>query len=104
MLACTRQTSKPEPSRSGPPGDAMGIGQESCRDYPGFECPLCGHRRYYRILIQRERQAAYRTSFFGCFGRSTMFTDPFQFTQSAKPKGGNFGSASYGPVGNGKSR
>ena len=36
----------------------MGIGQESCRDYPGFECPVCGHRRYYRILVQRERSAS----------------------------------------------
>jgi hypothetical protein len=81
------------------PGDAMGIGQESCRDYPGFECPLCEHRRYYRILVQREQQPPYRTSFFACFGCSTMFTDPFQFTQSGKPKGGNFGSSSYGPAG-----
>ena len=82
----------------------MGIGQESCRDYPGFECPVCGHRRYYRILVQRERQRPYRTSFFGCFGCSTMFTDSFQFTQSGKPKGGNFGSSSYGPAGKEKQR
>jgi hypothetical protein len=74
----------------------MGIGQESCRDYPGFECPVCGHRRYYRILVQRERQPPYRTAFFGCFGCSTMFTDAYQFTQSTKPKAkGEFGSSSY---------
>lgn len=73
----------------------MGIGEERCNDYAGFECPVCGHRRYYRILVQRERQPPYRTSFYGCFGCTTMFTDPYRFTQSTKSSGGNFGSSSY---------
>ena len=73
----------------------MGIGQERCDEYPGFECPVCGHRRYYRILVQREQQPAYRTAFYGCFGCTTMFTDPYRFTQSVKTGRGNFGSASY---------
>jgi len=72
----------------------MGIGEERCNDYAGFECPVCGHRRYYRILVQRERQAAYRTSFYGCSGCTAMFTDPYRFTQTAK-QSGNFGSSSY---------
>jgi DNA-directed RNA polymerase subunit RPC12/RpoP len=76
----------------------MGIGEEQCSDYAGFECPICGHRRYYRILVQRERQTAYRTSFYGCVGCSAMFTGPYRFTQSKKTTGGNFGSASYGPA------
>ena len=73
----------------------MGIGEEACRDYAGFECPVCGHRRYYRILVHREREPAYRTAFYGCFGCSTMFTDPYKFTQGAKQKPKEFGSASY---------
>jgi hypothetical protein len=73
----------------------MGIGEEACRDYAGFECPVCGHRRYYRIVVQRERQPAYRTAFYGCFGCSTMFTDPYRFTQCVKPGTKKFGSASY---------
>jgi DNA-directed RNA polymerase subunit RPC12/RpoP len=73
----------------------MGIGEEACRDYAGFECPVCGHRRYYRILVHRERQPAYRTAFYGCFGCSTMFTDPYKFTQGGKSKPKEFGSASY---------
>ncbi len=73
----------------------MGIGQETCNDYAGFECQVCGHKRYYRILVQRERQASYRTSFYGCFGCTAMFTDPYKFTQSVKGAGGNFGSSSY---------
>jgi DNA-directed RNA polymerase subunit RPC12/RpoP len=75
----------------------MGIGQERCDDYPGFECPVCGHRRFYRILIPRgSQQSAYRTEFYGCFGCSIMFTDPYRFTQSVKGSTtGNFGSASY---------
>jgi DNA-directed RNA polymerase subunit RPC12/RpoP len=73
----------------------MGIGEGRCTDYPGFECPICGHRRYYRILVQRERQPAYRTLFVGCVGCSAMFTDPYRFTQNKKAAGGNFGSASY---------
>ena len=24
----------------------VGIGKERCTDYPGLECPICGHRRY----------------------------------------------------------
>ena len=71
----------------------MGIGEEQCIEYAGFECPVCGHRRYYRILVQRERQPAYRTLFYGCAGCTAMFTDPYRFTQSTK--GGNFGSSSY---------
>ena len=74
----------------------MGIGQEACREYAGFECPVCGDRRYYRILVQRERQPAYRTAFYGCVGCSTMFTDPYRFTQSVNPVSGKFGSSSYG--------
>ena len=73
----------------------MGIGQERCDDYAGFECPVCGHRRYYRILIQRERQEPYRTQFYGCFGCTSMFTDPYRFTQSVKTPPGNYGSATY---------
>ena len=73
----------------------MGIGEEACRDYAGFECPVCGHRRYYRIIIPRERQPAYRTAFYGCFGCSMMFTDPYKFTQGAKSGAKQFGSASY---------
>ena len=73
----------------------MGIGQERCDEYPGFECPVCGHRRFYRILVQRDGQPAYRTAFYGCFGCSIMFTDPYRFTQSVKGTDGNFGSASY---------
>ena len=72
----------------------MGVGQERCDDYPGFECPVCKHRRFYRILVQRDRQAPYRTAFYGCFGCSVMFTDPYRFTQSVKTQR-NFGSASY---------
>jgi DNA-directed RNA polymerase subunit M/transcription elongation factor TFIIS len=81
---------------------AMGIGEERCSEYPGFECPICGHRRYYRILVQREQQPAYRTSFYGCFGCSAMFTDPYRFTQTGKAKGGNFGSSTYGPAAKGR--
>jgi hypothetical protein len=73
----------------------MGIGEEPCNDYAGFECPVCGHRRYYRIQVQRERQPPYRTSFYGCLGCTVMFTDPYRFTQSVKGTGGNFGSSSY---------
>ncbi len=73
----------------------MGIGEELCRDYAGFECPVCGGRRYYRILVQREQQPAYRTAFYGCVGCTAMFTDPYRFTQSVKRGGGNFGSSSY---------
>ncbi len=73
----------------------MGIGEERCDDYAGFECPVCGHRRYYRILVQRERQPPYRTSFYGCVGCAAMFTDPYRFTQSVKGAGGNFGSPGY---------
>jgi hypothetical protein len=74
----------------------MGIGEEACRDYAGFECSVCGHRRYYRILVQRERRPAYRTAFYGCVGCSAMFTDPYKFAQSGKPKAKPaFGSASY---------
>ena len=71
----------------------MGVGQERCNDYAGFECPV-HHRRYYRILVEREKQPPYRTEFFGCVGCSAMFTDPYQFTQGGKPAG-NFGSSSY---------
>jgi len=80
----------------------MGIGEERCSEYPGFECPICGHRRYYRILVQREQQPAYRTSFYDCFGCSAMFTDPYRFTQTGKAKGGNFGSSTYGPAAKGR--
>jgi hypothetical protein len=73
----------------------MGIGQERCSDYAGFECAVCGHRRYYRILVQRAGQPPYRTSFYGCFGCSAMFTDPYQFTQRGKANNGTFGSSSY---------
>jgi hypothetical protein len=66
-----------------------------CDDYPGFECPVRGHRRFYRILVQRERQPPYRTAFYGCFACSVMFTDPYRLTQSAKKGEGNFRSASY---------
>ena len=74
----------------------MTIGQEKCSDYPGFECAVCGHRRFYRIVIQRERLPAYRTHFYGCAGCSTMFTDPYKFTQSVQSGGGTFGSSTYG--------
>ncbi|HEV2038630.1 MAG TPA: hypothetical protein VGT81_01070 [Casimicrobiaceae bacterium] len=77
----------------------MTIGQEKCSDYPGFECAVCGHRRFYRILIQREHQSAYRTAFYGCVGCSTMFTDPYKFTQSVQTAGGKFGSSTYGRSG-----
>jgi DNA-directed RNA polymerase subunit RPC12/RpoP len=73
----------------------MGIGQERCDDYPGFECPVCGHRRFYRVLVPRDGQTPYRTAFYGCVGCSIMFTDPYRFTQSVKKPAGNFGSASY---------
>src|SRR5450755_4937729 len=56
--------------------------KELCLDYKGFECPLCGHRRYHRISILREKRPPYRTEFYGCFGCSAMFTDAYQFTQS----------------------
>jgi DNA-directed RNA polymerase subunit RPC12/RpoP len=75
------------------------IGQEKCSDYPGFECAVCGHRRFYRILIQREHRSAYRTAFYGCVGCSTMFTDPYKFTQSVQTAGGKFGSSTYGGSG-----
>jgi len=73
----------------------MEIGQERCNDYAGFECPICGHRRYYRILVQREGLPRRRTSFYGCFGCTTIFTDPYKFTQSVKGARGDFGSSSY---------
>jgi predicted RNA-binding Zn-ribbon protein involved in translation (DUF1610 family) len=73
----------------------MGVGEERCDDYAGFECPVCGHRRYYRILVQREQSPPYRTSFYGCFGCTAMFTDPYKFTQSVKGADSNFGSSSY---------
>jgi hypothetical protein len=60
----------------------MPIGQRVCRDYPGYECPVCGSRHYYRISVTRERQPPYLTAFFGCVGCSVMFTDAFTFTQS----------------------
>jgi DNA-directed RNA polymerase subunit RPC12/RpoP len=77
----------------------MPIGQEKCTDYPGFECAVCGNRRFYRILIQREHQPAYRTAFYGCVGCSAMFTDPYKFTQSVQSAGGKFGSSTYGRSG-----
>jgi predicted RNA-binding Zn-ribbon protein involved in translation (DUF1610 family) len=73
----------------------MGVGQELCRDYAAFECPVCGNRRYYRIVIVRENRPRYRTDFFGCVGCSALFTDAYQFTQGGKQPAGNFGSATY---------
>ena len=32
----------------------MGVGQERCNDYAGFEWPVCHHRRYYHILVERD--------------------------------------------------
>jgi hypothetical protein len=52
-------------------------------------------RRYYRILVQRERQPDYRTEFYGCVACSTIFTDLYRFTQSVKGGTKRFGSASY---------
>lgn len=66
---------------------------------PGLECAVCGHRRFYRILILRERRPAYRTAFYGCVGCSAMFTDPYQFTQSVQSVDGKFGSSTYGRSG-----
>jgi len=41
----------------------------------------------------RERHEPYLTEFFGCVGCSAMFTDAYQFTQSAKQRTGNFGAS-----------
>ena len=62
----------------------MGVGQELCRDYAGFECPICHHRRYYRVIVHRDGRRPYRTEFYGCVGCSAMFTDAYQFTQGGK--------------------
>ena len=51
------------------------------------------------VLIQREHQSAYRTAFYGCVGCSTMFTDPYKFTQSVQTAGPKFGSSTYGRSG-----
>ena len=75
----------------------MGLGEERCDDYAGFECPLCGYRRYYRIVIQREGRPAYRTSFYGCSGCAAMGTVPDRFTQCPEGAPERFGSSSYGP-------
>ena len=64
----------------------MTIGQEKCSDF-------------YRILIQGQHQSAYHTAFYGCVGCSTMFTDPYKFTQSVQTAGPKFGSSTYGRSG-----
>ena len=74
----------------------MDAGQELCNDFRGFQCPVCGNRRYYRIVVMRAPQRPYRTVFFGCVGCSVMFTDPYQFTLHGKEQtASHFGSASY---------
>ena len=52
------------------------------RDYAGFQCPVCGHRRYHRIVVQRDGKRPYPTNFYGCDGCTVLFTDPYTFTQS----------------------
>ena len=71
----------------------MGIGLERCNDVRGFERPMCGHKWYYRILVTRDNQQAYRTSLYGCGGCSVMFSDRAQCTHNKT----RYGWASYRP-------
>ena len=62
----------------------MTLLQTPCAEYRGFECPVCGYRRYCIITVTRPGKKPYPTDFYGCLGCSAMFTDPYRFTQSKR--------------------
>ena len=78
------------------PSEPLAVQQQKCADYPGFQCALCGHGRYARLLVLREGQRPYVTDFFACEHCSTMFTDPQRFAEAKQEgTGKHWGSASY---------
>ena len=45
-------------------------------------CAVCGHRKYHRVVIERQGRKPYVTDFYRCGGCTTMFLSPEAFTAS----------------------
>ena len=45
-----------------------------------FQCPICGSRKFERVLVPRPNGMNYITPFSRCLGCSVMFTDREAFT------------------------